>query len=99
MKTAVLPAGWQARVVPYDRADAQPGRAVCLEPHDLVISKLVVGREKDIEFATALIRAGLVDVETLVERAKALQTPGALTERVLGSIERCARNARQLEPR
>jgi hypothetical protein len=39
-----------------------------LEPHDLVISKLVAGREKDLAFASALIRANLVDAETLTVR-------------------------------
>ena len=36
VSTAVLPAGWEERVVPYERADALPSRAVCLEAHDLV---------------------------------------------------------------
>ncbi len=57
ISTAVLPAGWEQRVVEYERVDALPSHAVCLEPHDLVISKLVAGREKDLEFATALIGA------------------------------------------
>jgi hypothetical protein len=39
-----------------------------LERHDLVISKLVAGREKDLAFASALTRANLVDTETLTVR-------------------------------
>lgn len=66
--TAVLPAGWRDRVVRFDRADAEPSAAVCIEAHDLVVSKLVAGREKDISFAGALIRERLVDVSTLLEK-------------------------------
>lgn len=67
--TAVLPDGWRDRVVPFDRADAGPSTAVCLDAHDLVVSKLVAGLEKDLLFAAALIDAQLVDGEP--------QRPGA----------------------
>lgn len=88
--TAVLPEGWQDRVVPFDRADADPSAAVCLEAHDLVISKLVAGREKDLSFAAALIREQLVDVDTLLERAGAIDRPEGVRERVRGYVRRCA---------
>ena len=94
ISTAVMAAGWEHRAVEYERADALPSHAVCLEPHDLVISKLVAGREKDLEFATALIGAGLVDAEALVERAGMLPVPGAVIRRVREAIGRCARRAR-----
>ncbi|HEY5202661.1 MAG TPA: hypothetical protein VIJ31_17305 [Acidothermaceae bacterium] len=35
--TALLPAGWRDRVVVFDNADTQPGRGLCLDPHDLVV--------------------------------------------------------------
>ncbi len=47
-------------------------RARCVEKHDLVISKLAALREKDKEFARALLDAGLVDVATLLERVDLL---------------------------
>lgn len=58
MSTAVLPAGWRERLVPFERRDAEPSKARCLDAHDLVCAKLVAGREKD--FASALIDADLV---------------------------------------
>jgi hypothetical protein len=91
--TATLPDGWEARVVAYDRRDAAPSRAVCLEPHDLVVSKLVAGREKDNDFATALIAAGLIDPATLHERAATLPLPGGTVRRIREAIGRCARRA------
>jgi hypothetical protein len=95
--TAVLPAGWEDRVVNYERPDADPSRARCIEAHDLVVSKLVAGREKDIDFATALIAGGLVDSDMLIERAQNLPVPGAVRKRVHASITRCARRAKNLQ--
>lgn len=45
---------------------------MCLDKHDLVVSKLVAMRQKDFLFAAALLDAGLVDVAVLHERAAAL---------------------------
>jgi Nucleotidyltransferase of unknown function (DUF6036) len=70
--TAVLPGGWRQRLVRFDSSAASPAAAVCLDRHDLVVSKLVARREKDYRFAAALISAGLVDVATLLERAALL---------------------------
>ena len=95
ISTAVLPAGWDDRVVAYERADALPSHAVCLEANDLVISKLVAGREKDLEFATVLIRADLVDPEILLERAELLPVPGAVIRRVRESIGRRVKEAKR----
>jgi hypothetical protein len=68
----VLPAGWRDRLITFDTAGTAPGRGLCLEPHDLVASKLVAYREKDQEFAAALIAARLVDPQTLRDRVSLL---------------------------
>lgn len=70
MTTAVLPDGWVADLV---ELEAAPGTRVrALGRHDCVVSKLVANREKDKVFATALIGAGIVDPDHLVERIKVL---------------------------
>lgn len=67
-ETAVLPAGWEARLVGY-RTDSTGGAtAWCLEPHGLAISKLVAGREKDSAFVSAMLRHRLVEPAVLGER-------------------------------
>jgi hypothetical protein len=48
--TAVLPEGWRDSVVEFVIPGTVPGRGLCLDPHDCVISKLVAGREKDLSF-------------------------------------------------
>lgn len=66
---------------------------MCLEAHDLVVSKLVAGREKDLDFARALIRAHLVNPEVLLQRAELLPVPGAVIRRVRENIARRVREA------
>lgn len=64
-RTAVLPAGWEDRLVPVP---TPAGTGLCLEPHDLLISKYVAGREKDRTYVRAAVRHRLVDRATLLER-------------------------------
>ncbi len=66
--TAVLPEGWRDRVVEFATPGTAPGRGLCLDPHDCVISKLTAGREKDLSFAAALVREGLIDPDLLASR-------------------------------
>ncbi|MBI4260435.1 MAG: hypothetical protein HY658_07700 [Actinobacteria bacterium] len=87
ISTATLPAGWEDRLIPFDDPEAGDSRARCLEPHDLVVSKLVAGREKDFEFARALLDARLVRAETLLERAELLPPPVSRKRRVIRWIE------------
>jgi len=63
--TAVLPEGWESRLVPVP---TPAGTGLCLEPHDLLISKYVAGREKDREYVRAAVRHRLADRATLIER-------------------------------
>lgn len=93
ISTAVLPVGWEARAQLLPRTDMAPAAARCLEPHDLVISKLVAGRQKDLDFTTALIQAGLIDPDLLRRRADNLEQPHAVVHRVLQRIDRCVRDA------
>ena len=72
--TATLPDGWQDRLVPFAPPVAQGATGWCLEPHDLAVSKLFAGRDKDREFVAALLDGGLIDVGVL--RSRALVLPG-----------------------
>ena len=66
--TATLPDGWRERLVPIDNANTNGYVGLCLEMHDLAVSKYVAGREKDREFCRAIVRAGFVDRRTLARR-------------------------------
>ena len=93
IETAVLPAGWRNRLIPFVRPDAYPSDGQCLDAHDLVVAKLVANREKDREFSAALIEAGLIDVRTLLARVQMLDQPEAVRVRTRDAIEVCARTA------
>jgi hypothetical protein len=59
-ETAALPAGWKARVVRIETDQTGGTVGLCLSPPELAVSKLLGGREKDIEFVRGMLRAGLV---------------------------------------
>ena len=81
--TARLPAGWQARLVPFDTPATGGVTAWCLELHDLWISKAVAHREKDREFCRALLTRGVVMPDVLESR---LEMVPALDARVRSAV-------------
>lgn len=67
----VLPDGWRKRLVKFRTPATNGVTAVCLERHDLWVSKAIAGRPKDREFCRALHR-GLVRSTTLGSRLSKL---------------------------
>jgi len=67
-ETAVLPAGWKERLIPLHNENTGGGTGFCLEVHDLAVSKLVAGREKDLDYVGALLRHRLARVEVVGDR-------------------------------
>jgi len=72
VNVAELPAGWRDRLVRWELESSQPADPRFVEPHDLVVTKLAAGREKDLEFAASLLDCGLVHLDVLVKRAALL---------------------------
>ncbi len=66
--TAVLPTGWKDRLVRIENENTMGARGWCLEVHDLAVSKLLAGREKDLVYVQALVRAGYANPATLRRR-------------------------------
>ena len=66
MRTATLPKGWEGRLVALPPGDTDGVAGLCLDPHDLAISKYVAGREKDLHFTQELVRRGLLEKHRLV---------------------------------
>lgn len=69
--TAVLPSGWEERLIRYETANTGGATALCLDLHDLWISKAVAHRPKDLEFCRALLRVQAVERRTLQDRLAA----------------------------
>lgn len=68
LDTATLPEGWQERLVEIRNDNTRHVAARCLEPHDLAVSKLVAGREKDRGFVSEMSKHGMIDEDLLLER-------------------------------
>ena len=66
-----LPAGWRERLVSVPGCTA----AHALEPHDLAVVKLLVGRPKDISLLVHLHSSGLIEAEVVRARFDFLDIP------------------------
>ena len=87
-ETATLPAAWQERLVPVTNANTGGVEGLCLEVHDLAVSKYVAGREKDLAFTSALARYRMTRKSTLLQRAAQTKLAPALRKLVEGRIRR-----------
>lgn len=81
-ETAVCAPGWEERLVPVSNANTRGVTGWCLEPHDLVLAKLVAGREKDFAFAEEALRNRLVRRSVLVRRLEEVRVDEAVRERL-----------------
>ena len=65
--TAVLPKGWKGRLVNLPVTATNGVAGLCLDPHDLLISKYVAHREKDVDFNREVIASGVIDADQLLK--------------------------------
>ena len=86
--TATLPRGWQRRLVRIENSNTGGHAGLCLEVHDLALSKYVAAREKDREFTRELARHQMTDKKILLNRLAATGLDAALSRAVRGRIER-----------
>ena len=87
-ETATLPKGWQRRLVRVDNANTNGYAGLCLEVHDLAISKYVAGREKDREFTRELARHDMTQHSTLLKRLAQTKLEPALLKVINNRIRR-----------
>jgi hypothetical protein len=82
-KTAILPSGWKNRLIKIENRNTDNVCGLCLEPHDLMVSKLLAGREKDLEFVSIALDARLVSLYIIIERVRLLQVSDERVDVVL----------------
>ena len=70
-ETAVLPRGWEERLITINNANTNGVTGLCLEVHDLAISKYIAGRPKDLHFTRELARHSMTDQKILKKYLKA----------------------------
>ncbi len=98
VSTGVFPAGWMDRLVTYETPGSSPGRGLCLEPHDCVLAKLVRFEKKDQDFAAALVRENLVNLDILADRVGTLPAHPAIVENIRKWIGTMKARQRVREP-
>ena len=86
--TAVLPAGWQDRLVLVTGENTRHVRGWCLEVHDLAIAKYAAGREKDLDFTRALARHAMVSRAVLELRLEETSMTMRAREEIRNRIQR-----------
>ena len=86
-KTAMLPKGWMGRLVNLKVEDTEGVAGLCLEPHDLLISKYYARHEKDIAFNREVVNSGLVKEDRLIELVGMTPVADDVKERMRANIE------------
>jgi hypothetical protein len=67
-RTAVLPKGWENRLIAVNNENTNGITGYCLEVHDLAISKTIAMRPKDLEFVQELVRHDMIERKTMLNR-------------------------------
>jgi hypothetical protein len=87
-ETATLPSGWKERLVPIRNENTGKAAGLCLEVHDLAISKLIPGREKDLDFIQGLLKHRMVDVAVMEKRLVMTPISGDMRDLCLARLRR-----------
>lgn len=93
-ETAILPSGWERRLVRVATENTGDGVGLCLEVHDLLVSKLAAGRAKDLAFVAAALRHHLARPEEVEARLAAVPVSSDRRESMLHRLRRASSTAR-----
>ena len=70
-----VPKDWKARLINVSSPGTNGVTGLCLDPHDLFISKIAAWRDKDLDFVRAMIGHGMVDQDRLLALATKVPNP------------------------
>jgi len=73
--TAILPRGWKGRLINVSSPNTNGVIGLCLDPHDLFVSKVAAGREKDFDFVRSMIANRMVDRDRVLALAATVPNP------------------------
>lgn len=85
-ETATLPRGWKGRLVRLSPGDTEGVRGLCLDPHDLAISKYAAFREKDLTFTRELARRGVISKDQLLMLLGQTNLSDDLRQKILARV-------------
>jgi hypothetical protein len=87
-ETAILPPGWKERLIPIQNENTGGGCGLCLEIHDLAVSKVIAGREKDLDFVRVLLRHELAKTQAIRDRLNATRLSADRLELSLARLQK-----------
>ncbi len=93
--TAVLPTGWETRLVRIQSEATQGFVGYCLDPTDLFLAKCAANRDKDRGFNRALLRSGHVQASDALARVDATPVDVESRKRMAAMIRRLDREAKE----
>jgi hypothetical protein len=96
--TAILPKGWKARLVNLPPGDTHGAKGLCLDPHDMAVSKYLAGREKDLDLLEKLVRLHLLERALLLQRLQETSVDESRKSLAKARIERHFREASDSRP-
>lgn len=94
-ETARLPQGWEERLVVIQNENTRGAKGLCLEIHDLLVSKTIAGREKDLAFLKVAAQHRMADPETLFHRLATVEVGPEIRAAARAAIERTFRESNQ----
>jgi hypothetical protein len=90
-ETARLPQGWRERLIVVQNANTRGVKGLCLEIHDLLVSKAIAGREKDLSFLREAAIHEMADLDILLRRLDTVDVDPMVREKARSAIERSFR--------
>jgi hypothetical protein len=87
IETAILPDGWEQRVIVVQNANTRQKAGLCVEGHDLAASKLAAFREKDRSFVRVLLANRMVTAHQLADRLRHMPLDAERINRLLTWVE------------
>lgn len=73
LATVVLPTGWRERLQPLLDENGEIV-AYCAEMHDIAVSKLIAGREKDFRFLQDVFLLEIISIEQFIDRIRLVES-------------------------
>jgi hypothetical protein len=86
-ETAILPEGWKERLLVVSNENTRGAKGLCLEIHDLLVSKLIAGREKDLAYFKVAAEYRMADPQELLRRLDTVEIHPAIREKARAAIE------------
>jgi hypothetical protein len=79
---------WKQRLVNLPPGDTRGANGLCLDPHDMAVSKYIAGPEKYLELLEGLVHLGMLEKDMLLERLRETSTGDARRAAAKARIER-----------